>query len=95
MPWPTWMPSSARRCLRPSSDDSEKAEFDRPSVDHPAAAFRLPTPKVLGRLSDFTGIPTIPDNIEGATRAAAGTSCSLDLGTPSFRSRMQAKGAPP
>jgi catalase len=32
-----------------------------------AKLFTLPTAKVLGRFSDFTGIPTIPDNIEGAS----------------------------
>jgi catalase len=32
-----------------------------------AKLFTLPTAKVLGRFSDFTGIPTIPDNSEGAS----------------------------
>jgi hypothetical protein len=32
-----------------------------------AKLFTLSTAKVLGRFSDFTGIPTIPDNIEGAS----------------------------
>jgi catalase len=32
-----------------------------------AKLFTLPTAKVLARFSDFTGIPTIPDNIEGAS----------------------------
>ena len=32
-----------------------------------AKLFMVPTAKVLGRFSDFTGIPTIPDNIEGAS----------------------------
>jgi len=32
-----------------------------------AKLFTLPTSMVLARFSDFTGIPTIPDNIEGAS----------------------------